>query len=302
MLSGGTATAETPLLWTAPSACPSKDAVVERIARRVPPGVAIEGVRVVVTTRNASYSAQVELGERARALTSPRCDELVDAIAIVVARQLVERAEARPRAARATTRELGFATAPSLPSLPPLALESPGAVPARSAAPWRGGIRALALSGIGMQPRVGVGGELAAYLQRGEWFGELGYARWLESSAYLTQGAPGGVSVGLHFAALRGGWSSRRMPLRGWAGVEVGELTGAGVGLVKAAVGEGRWTAIASGFGVGWPISRRIHLVGTFEIAAPLQRARFLLGDGSEIYQPSSASARCALGFGVSFR
>jgi hypothetical protein len=223
---------------------------------------------------------------------------------VIVARLATERA-AREPAPLADPPILGIvpavATAPSLPALPSItARREP--VPEQRVGDWGVGIRALGLSGIGMMPRVGVGAELAAYLRRKDVYGEVGYSRWLESSAYLTDGAPGGVVIGLHMMNLRGGWASRKMPLRGWVGVEVGEMTGAGVALLQAQVGEGRWTAIASGFGVGWPIAKHVRLVGTFELAAPIQRARFLLGDGSEIYQPSSASARCALGFEVGWR
>jgi hypothetical protein len=101
---------------------------------------------------------------------------------------------------------------------------------------------------------------------------------------------------------LRGGWASRRMPLRSWLGVEIGEMTGAGVALYQPRSGSARWTAIASGLGVAWPMARHVRLVGTFELAAPIERARFALADGTEIFQPSSASARCALGLEIGWR
>lgn len=287
--------------WAAPLSCPSVENVRARIDRRLSEGVEISDIAVAVTRERGRFVAKVAFGSSERIVSSPRCEELADAVAVIVARIATEQAASAPMPI-STQGVLGFA-APVEGATPPAVLvekRSPVKVP--TTGKWGLGMRLLGLSGIGMMPRVGVGGEVAGYVRRRDVYGEVGYARWRESSIYLTEGAPGGVVVGLQMLNVRGGWSSRRMPLRAWVGVEVGEMTGTGVALLGAKVGEGRWTAIASGFGVGWPIAKHVRLVGTFELAAPVQRARFLLGDGSEIYQPSSASARCALGFEVGWR
>jgi hypothetical protein len=289
--------------WRAPMACPSTEDVRERIDRRLSDGVEVEQITVDVIKDRGRFVATISTPTTDRTVASARCSELADAVAVIVARLASEQHAARP----VVEPMLGIVPAVAVkPAIAPLAVSivvvRREPVPAPTVGRWGAGVRMLGLSGIGMMPRVGVGGEVAGYLRRKDIYGELGYARWRESPVYLTAGAPGGVVVGLHMMNVRGGWASRRMPLRAWAGIEVGEMTGAGVALLQAKVGEGRWTAIASGFGVGWPIAKHVRLVGTFELAAPVQRARFLLGDGSEIYQPSSASARCAVGFEVGWR
>jgi hypothetical protein len=289
--------------WTAPAGCPTSDDVRARIDRRLSEGVEPDQITVDVIKQRGRFVATISTPTSERTVASARCTELADAVAVIVARLATEQHAARP----VVEPVLGIivAVAPK-PPVPPLAASlsvvERDPVPEQRVGKWGGGLRLLGLSGIGIMPRVGIGTEAAGYLRRNDVYGEVGYARWRESSVHLSPGAPGGVVVGLQMLNMRGGWASRRMPLRAWAGVEIGEMTGAGVALLQAQIGEGRWTAIASGFGVGWPIAKHVRLVGTFELAAPIQRARFLLGDGSEIYQPSSASARCALGFEVGWR
>lgn len=295
----------TPIVWDAPAGCPTVEQVRARIERRMSAEASATGISITVVHDHRSYVARVTVAGATdrRTLTSAKCSELADAVAVVVARLASERAQLT-EPTTPPNNELGFVAATpivrSLAIAPRVEAVAPPARPRAGA--WGAGVRLLGLSGIGMMPRVGLGAEAAGYVRHNDWYGELGYARWLASSAYLTDGAPGHVVVGLSMVNARGGWASRRMPLRVWLGIEVGEMTGTGVALLQPQVGEGRWTAIASGLGVGWPIATHVRLVGTFELAAPVQRARFLLGDGTEIYQPSSASARCALGFEIGWR
>jgi hypothetical protein len=53
---------------------------------------------------------------------------------------------------------------------------------------------------------------------------------------------------------------------------------------------------------VAWPISPWIRLVGTFEVAVPFARPRFLLADGTDIYEPAPLTARACLGFEAGWR
>jgi hypothetical protein len=162
-------------------------------------------------------------------------------------------------------------------------------------------MRALALTGIGMTPHVGLGGDVAGFVQRGNRFVELGFARWVERPVQLFPGDTGTVEFGTQLVAVRGGWSSQRMPLRAWGGIETGTMHGVGMALAGREA-TGRWVALAAGFGVGWPMSPRTRLVGTFEVAAPLQRATFTFMDGTQISEPAPLSARSALGLEVAWR
>jgi len=281
-------------VWEAPAPCPDADDVRDRIERRLgmPIDGSVHGIEVEIERQRSGFVARIDargvtLGNGIRTLTSARCEELADAVAVVVARLATEarvqaetarRSVAIPRAAvaRAATR--------------------------REVPQWGGGVRALAVSGVGTLPGVGVGGEVAVYARRGAYFGEVGAARWARSPMYLTAGAPGAVDVGLVVAVLRAGWSPPDKYIRAWLGAEVGPMTGAGVSLDDPQIGAGRWTAAGGGFGVTWPMFEHARLVGTVEMLAPLEQVRFVLRDGAEIYRPSAAAARCALGLEVGWR
>jgi hypothetical protein len=297
------ASAEPGFAWQAPATCPGVDDVRARIQARLPDDVTIRGIEVAVTREAGRFIAHIDMsavtvGNQHRTLTSARCDELADAVAVIVARLAAE-------AQRQYVAPVAMVTVASPPD--PLAAEQPerrvNALAQQSTArsrpdagKWGGGLRALAVSGIGMVPRVGVGGEAAGFVRRHERFAELALVRWGAQPMYAAQGAPGRVDVGLQTLALRGGWASQDMPLRAWLGLELGSMHGAGVALGDSQAGASRWTAIAAGFGVGWPMSRWSRLVGTFEVAGTVQRSRFALADNTELYQPAAASARCSLG------
>ncbi len=325
--------------WRAPADCPTAATVRARIDRRLDAGTEVGtidvsvtrvptgGFRAVIDTRAISVAGQ------GRTLSAARCDALADAVAVIVAR-LASDAHRTAVAKRGSTQHADAASSrrddvsrtggparsggdqhdAEMPDVM-LAVRIPTATrPERVAAKtaeanvvdephaWTGGIRLLALTGIGITPKVGYGGELSGFVHRHDAFAELGYARWAERPTYVLPNTLSRFDVGVSLLTLRGGWSSSHMPLRGWLGVEVGSMHGTGAPLMDPHADSGRWTAISGGFGVGWPMSPRTRLVGTFELAAPVERARFTLANGTEIYQPAPASARAAFGLEVGWR
>lgn len=290
LMVSGTAAAD--VTWTAPRGCPTDADVRAKIATRVGElsldDVAID-VRVART--GGAFTATFD----GRTLTAAKCSELADAVALIVARLATEaqqiEIEIEPPPSTTATRPARESRALVLPTTrehQPVA--------------WSSGFRALALSGIGMTPEVGVGADLSAFVQRDTTFVELGYARWVPRPMQILATADGAVEFDLQLVALRAGWASTKMPLRGWGGIEVGQMHGSGPALRTPESGVGRWVAISSGFGVGWPISQRTRLVGTFEVAVPIDRAKFQFMDGSEVREPAPISARSALGLEVAWR
>ena len=285
------ATASPGFVWQASDdSCPDADEVRTRIERRLGMPLEVNGIEVAISRGDAGFVATIDmrgvtLSNQNRTLTSAVCDQLADAVAVIVA-----------RLANEARRPVAVVEPPEAPEQ-----VSESITPVRSStrSVWGGGMRSLAVSGVGAQPRVGIGGELAGFVRYQRWYGEVSAARWRKTSAYLTPGAPAGVDVGLEAFALRGGWSPAGMPIRAWLGVELGQLVGEGVALVDPRTASGRWIAAAAGFGVAWPIARHVRLIGTIELAIPFGRPAFALTTGSEIYQSSPASARSALGLEV---
>jgi hypothetical protein len=284
------------LVWQAPADCPDAREVRVRIERRLgmPIERAVHGIEVAIEPEAGDlggaarrFVARIDLrgltvANEVRVLTSARCDELTDAVAVVIARLAAERRQppAEDRAVR-------------------LAVQPPVTVAPRE---WGGGVRTLGLSGVGAQPRVGLGGELAGYVRHESVVAEVALARWLPSSRFLHPGAPGRVDIRLDVTALRLGWGPEALPLRGWIAGELGSVEAQGVGLNDDHVGAARWVGVGAGVGVAWPMAPLVRLVGVVEAVVPVQRPRFMLVDGTEVYRPEPATARCGLGLEVGWR
>jgi hypothetical protein len=283
VLTASVASAQTGFVWTAPAACPDGEDVRARIERRLGAPLEVHGVEVAITRAGAVFVAHIDtrgvtVANQIRTLTSARCDELADAVAVVVARLASEwRRIERP-----------VVVERAVPTEAPRVVEPPRI--------WGYGVHAMALSGIGTVPRVGIGGELSVFVRRKNYFAELGFARWASQSQYLIEGAPGRVEVGLDSITARIGWSPTKMPLRAWLGSELGSMRGEGAALLDPQAGRAPWFAVTGGFGVGWPMARYARLIGTFEVAVPTSRVSFMLAQSGDIYTSSPIAARCALG------
>jgi hypothetical protein len=281
------------LIWQAPGNCPDAAEVRARIERRLGASVGrlARGIQIdVEVSRDGGvprFVARIDLRgvagrDEVRVLTSARCDELTDAVAVVVARIATE-ASQPPAELRADH--------PSAPSPPPVAPRA-----------WGAGLRVMGISGIGVVPGVGVAGELAGYLRARSLVVELAGTRWLPSPHFLQPEAPGHVEVSLAAVALRVGWGPEHLPLRAWLEGELGAMDGKGISLDEPRIGHARWIGAGAGFAVAWPMTPHARLVGTIELVVPVQQARFVLQDGSEIYRPGVATARSGLGLEVGWR
>jgi hypothetical protein len=119
--------------------------------------------------------------------------------------------------------------------------------------------------------------------------------------------APERVELGLDVWTLRGGWASQTMPLRAWLLVESGELAGQQKAtdmiarMVGAVDSQRRWLAAGGGFGVAWPMADYARLVGTVELAIPIEREPMRMMTGAE-FEPDPAAARANLGLEVGWR
>lgn len=296
------AAAETGFGWQAPAACPTADEVQARIEARLgsPLDGVIHDIAITIEPEAAGFVAVIDargltVANDIRTLRSARCGELADAIAVIVARLASEAFAAAPARQEVDVDAHEQIVVASAPAPSPM----PRTSRASHTTKWGGGARLLGLSGIGALPRVNLGGELAAYARRNTTFFELAVSRWVPQTATFEVGAPAGVVVGLDILTVRVGWRPEHVPLRAWVSGEIGALHGSGMAVQDPRAGSGRWLALGAGFGVAWPMTQNARLVGTVELAVPLERTRFALRDGAELYRPSAAAARCAFGIEV---
>ncbi|HUS27911.1 MAG TPA: hypothetical protein VMZ53_05365 [Kofleriaceae bacterium] len=309
--------------WRAPKGCPDARGLRQRVEKRLERSLddVSVGVDVDVEKRAGRYTATIDLravtvANDVRHLTSRRCGELADAVAVIVARvasdALAHQDAARPPgdvivvtpdaadaptvadalpAARKTT---AFAEEPTVPELRQQvdSLSDGRYVPKR----WAIGGRLSTVSAIGVLPRIGTGAELALTIRRQDHFAELAGTRWIESSAQIYTGRPAKLDVGLDVAAVRFGWRPRNMPLRAWLGVESGSMRGTGVSLPTPQFSSERWLAAGAGFGIAWQMRPWIRLFGANETMLAIERARFSNGQGMVLYAPNPMSFRTIVG------
>jgi len=330
LVSGSGVAAAAPFVWQAPAGCPDAADVRTRIERRLGASLdaSVHGIEITVARERGAFVAHIDaraltVANDVRTLRSRRCDELADAVAVIVARLA---SEARDRTDRGPDVEHLASMVPAARTpdaarsadAARIALDadyegereragSQGLVyraPRASTGPrrWGAGLHLTGLSGVGALPQLNLGAELAAYVRRLDRFVELGAGVWVPQSAPLNAGAPARVEVSLQVITVRAGWGPRELPLRAWLTAEVGRIQGIGVAVDDPRAGSSRWTALGGGFNVGWPMSPLARLVGAVELMIPLERTVFMLDDGRDLYQPSSATARCSLGLEVGWK
>jgi hypothetical protein len=161
--------------------------------------------------------------------------------------------------------------------------------------PWSLGVRLSGVSGIGIVPEVGLGAEVAISARHNSMLAELAATKWLTSGADRSTSH---VDVGLGVTAARVGWRPEELPLRAWIAGEVGSMDGSGTNLSTSDPG-GRWFAAGAGFGVGWPMTPWLRLVGSTEALIAIERVRFTESSGAVIFAPSPVSARATVGIEV---
>ncbi|HSD87702.1 MAG TPA: hypothetical protein VLB44_09305 [Kofleriaceae bacterium] len=289
--------------WRAPKGCPDARSMRARVEKRLDRSLddVTVGVEVDVEKREGGYTATIDLravtvANDVRTLKSKRCGELADAVAVIVARvasdaiaqkqtAIIEMDPAEP--AHEHEEERVDVIAPAAPAAP---------------RPWALGARISGVSGIGVIPKVGLGGELAVTLRVHDTLAEVAATRWATSVAQFHDGAPAKVAVELDAASARYGWRPARMPLRAWLAVETGSMRGTGIVLPNQQLESGRWLAAGAGFGIAWQMRPWIRLVGATETLVALERVRFSMGDGIVVYAPSPMSFRTICGLEVGWQ
>ena len=270
--------------WQAPETCPDDDVVDAHVASRL--GSAAQTAAPIDVTVHRDAAGFVADIAGSRTLTSASCSELAEAVALVVARLVLEQPQRAPVAVAAAPRVEPHATV-RIAAAPP--------VPEPSAHELALGARASATSGVGAQPGLSLGEELAVHVHTRAVFVELAGALWSDTS---TNGAMGGVRASLREGLLRAGWIAPHH-VRVWLASELGSLHGEGTMVVAARGGSAMWAGLGAGGAIAFPIERTIAIVAAGEIVAALLRPQFALGDGDLLYQPSTVAARLSLGLEI---
>ena len=308
------ASADDKVRWHAPKGCPDARGLRQRVEKRLERSLddVSVGVDVDVEQKAGRYTATIDLravtvANDVRHLTSRRCGELADAVAVIVARvasdALAQSATTLPPPVdppiAVAHKETAFADEPTNDSR-----ELVDATPAgpQVPRPWAFGGRIAGVSAIGVLPQVGIGTELALTFRRHDLLAEVAGTRWLASEAQIHSGRPAKLDVGLDVAVVRVGWRPATLPLRAWLAVESGTMHSTGVELPSGQFASERWVAAGAGFGIAWQMRPWIRLFGANETMLAIERARFSNGDGVVVYAPNPMSFRTICGVEIGWQ
>jgi len=252
--------------WTAPDACPDKQALEQAVSDRLDKSldsVPLD-VDVNVVVDGAQLTAQLTVRGAiadSRVLTSASCSELTDAVAVVIARLAASLADEPAR----------------------VQARAPIVVARAETPPWNGGLRVGGVFGTGSAPGLGVAGELGGWVARGSLAVAVSGSRWKSSSAML-EGTMSGVDVTLQSLAVRAGWRPQDRILRTWIVAELGSIRGDAIGLSNDHSGSSRWSAVGGGGGVAIGLARQVAAVAAAEAEFVLDRTQFRVDSGAAVY------------------
>ncbi len=311
------------LAYSAPAACPDRDAFVSSIrARTARPRLvraddgASVAVRVVIETRDAgAASGRLDLREadgteETRTVTSRTCAEVSSALALVAAvmldpeaRSTAEPSPTLPPPAPSPSPPRAPSPASPSPARPPPASPSPPRPPPSTEWPFAAGAHAGIMSGIG--PAIAPIGGVFATLER--------RTPTLASSLRL------GVDIARTSSALRSGtqtyewlgaamrlcpaYVSLRADLRlaPCAGFQAAALRGTTRDVRSPTANLQLWLAPVAGGSVEWALSSTVSLELEGAALFPLRRARFFLAPNSTIFEVPSVAGTVTAGVRVRF-
>jgi hypothetical protein len=316
---GGSAE-EDALRWTAPAECPTREAVLEKITRRLghpltEAGVAVDAEVVRDDARGYLLVLRFTAGARheTREVRDASCDALADAAAVLVVavcEPSTPTIDAEPAPAGGPEpAPPAPEPAPSgspLPTSPePAPVNTPGSdVPTRAPRQPGGSVRLLGGGEIGGLPRataiVGLAGGLLWPRWRLEVQGTFLAPQTAERAATATRVR---LLTGAASGCRRSGRGALEVPL--CLGLEAGAMRGEELRLPSGRATSVAWLAGLLSPGVAWHVNPRVSVSAAVQLAVTFVHPRFELGagvDAAPLFTPSRVSGRLLVGIELRLR
>jgi hypothetical protein len=312
-------------VWSAPSGCPTQTEVLGRAERLVGHTLTrasgAQPVELLATVQAASSSAwqlTVSSGSHSdanRSVSASSCEELADAMALLIALSVDPDAAARKGAAPAPTGQASFADIPASPPVAPLrapdaplisppAPKTPAPVPARAASPshehparsaarTRLTLGALAALWADRLPGAAPGGVLRAALSQSALAvdAQLG---WFPAEHVARQGLGADLSLATLSSSL--GYALFDGLLTPYAGLELDRMHGVGTGVRSSASGTIWLLGLDAGLRLGFPSRSLVRLLVDTHLSVVPEQARFHIDPSTELFRVPSAGVQFALG------
>ncbi len=97
-------------------------------------------------------------------------------------------------------------------------------------------------------------------------------------------------------------WNPERYGPRVCVLGEIGSMSGRGVGLFDAKVGEATYTAAGLGLSLRTRLRGHLALIAGFDMLRAIDRPRFVLDRGTVLFQPDPLAGRVNLGLELGWR
>lgn len=278
---------------------PLEEAVPLQVAVRVQRDAARCSARVDVSAADGPPLQRV--------VTASSCEELTDSLTVVIALALASdsaQTEASDPVGEAAPMGKGSGAATATHDDGGVASSAREALPEPSAVVP--GASLWVVGDAGSLPESTLGVALGV---------EVGTRRWqlravgtllldqehqLGSTEASGPGAELGLATGALLACALSVGSLPPLQLRACAGWELGQLSGVGTGVPSPRQGSAFWSAPVIDVGALWNVPGTAFLLGALvDVAAPLGRDQFVLGELGRVHRPASVVGRVALGAGL---
>ena len=292
------------LTWEAPAGCPSSERILAE-TDRILAGSTVESdppieARARVTRDGERWllSLETRRGDAAgsRALEGESCTAIGEAVIVILVLMIDPALIAEPR-----LEELPPPPPPPPPA--PVVVSRPAPPPPEQrGCRWgRPAVGLSALGDLGALPAPAAGGRLSFGLRRCALGAEAGLHALSPRTgeAELDPGAGGDLwllagTAGVHLAVDLG-----RLELGAGGGLEVGAMSGRGVGIDRPETGRALWLAARAGGSLALPLTGRLAATLGLDLVVPLRRPRFVIDDLGAVHRPAALGARLALGLAV---
>jgi hypothetical protein len=327
------------LEWIAPSDCPTRDAVLDDVARILGPkkteaaAARVAAHAVLFRGEDARWHVVITVsggGAGERTLEASSCEEVANAAALVLALRVDPTSFApemplpSPPAAIASAIPPAEAPAPPFSEVPPTpparaateqpapfsGAESPPDRPPAPSSPSRDGILigTAVAGGVGALPSADLGVEVTATLKRGRLRLEPLLGTSLVQHADVAGFTSQGASLRLARGGLRGCYAAidLRLTLSGCVTGEVDWFWADGYGATTPENANAGEVAFGAGALATWRLTRSVVLRAQLEGLVVVSPPTFVIDDTagnvtSQVYRPAALMGRAAMGAEVPF-
>lgn len=297
------------LTWEAPAGCPPSERILAETDRilagstvRTDPPIEAHA-RVRQDGERWVLSLETRRGDAVgnRELAGESCTALGEAM-IVILVLMIDPAlvpETPPR-----LEPIAAPAPPPPPPPPPVAVSRPApAPPPPAGCRWnRPALAASLLGDVGALPAPAAGGELGFGLRRCALSASAALRAFVPRTgeAELDAGAGGDLWLAAGGAALGLARPVGPLELGARGAVEIGAMSGRGVGINHPDSGRALWLAAGAGATLRLPLGDALAAVLGLDLLVPLVRPRFVIDDLGAVHRAAAVTGRLALGLELS--